>query len=97
MKLRYGQFALRRHQRLSEALQRLRQAAVHLRDAFAVLVIQDAQEIVDVRIEVNRRTGQPGVHAQSRVGRGEENVSRRRHQGSHFFPGPSRRPRAVSQ
>ncbi len=74
-------------------------AAIAVRDQHDVaqiLEMQHAQHIGDMRIEIDVRRRQMRALAKPGIARREQIVSGRAKQRTHFLPGPSRRPGAMS-
>ena len=65
-------------------------------DVAQILILDDVQHVLDMRIEIDGRMGQMRALAEARVARGDQPMPGRLHQRVHLLPGPARGPRAVT-
>ena len=60
-----------------------------------IVVLEDIDDVHDVRVEIDCRIGEVRPLAESRIARCHEAVRVCSEQRVHFLPGPARRPSAV--
>jgi hypothetical protein len=65
-------------------------------DVAQILVLDDIQYVLNMRIQVDRRVGQMRALAKARVGRSDQAMPGRLHQRVHLLPRPARGPGAVT-